>query len=130
MSEYMTHQRVAAWLSTRAESYADDAHKFADAGALGEPVLGTAEDARWALAYETVAGELRKVAADLAGQDAARELGRSHRGLGASPYGDYAGSASGALICALGQQGPRTDCDGAYRRSLIDAYAEGLNAAA
>ena len=56
---------AARLIRERAETYASDARKFADAGRLGRPILGADEDAYWARLYRVVADELRKVAAEL-----------------------------------------------------------------
>jgi hypothetical protein len=50
------------YLRERAESYASDARKFGDAEKLGRPIMGAGEDARYAVMYRIVAGELRKAA--------------------------------------------------------------------
>lgn len=58
---------VARVLGERAESYAADSARFADAGRLGQPIVTAGDDANFAVMYRVIADELRKVRTALLG---------------------------------------------------------------
>jgi hypothetical protein len=64
---YLTDSRqrlqAAAYLNARAESYLTDSRTFDAAGRTGRPILGTEDDARFAVIYRLIASELRDTAA-------------------------------------------------------------------
>jgi hypothetical protein len=59
----LADSRMTVRLTERAESYARDARRFADAGILGTPIISAKDDAYWARVYRVVADELRQVCA-------------------------------------------------------------------